>query len=286
MSSFHDFGLAEPDTRALADERYVVPTPIQKHRQPIAINDHDVVGIDQPDTVTAAVVALPIRHQLTIHAAHELIDRVPVFIRAMDRAEKHTPSPLKVGSSAEANYSDTSQNQRVLASCSGQVCIRVASNIAVRGMQVVGVNHDVNCDLLDVPESYVPWKGRTTRSRLRRRNFTLPSVPNGVAAGDQEADWDITFATNQRTRRPPQHSRAKAPAIRTTGSGSRALDAASARGAPQVRTDHAVTAIAYTTGDQRAPRGFVDVCMLSGQMTRNRLMKQRQTRTEQWPRKN
>ena len=31
LSSFHDFGLAEPLTRALAEEKYVTPTPIQTH---------------------------------------------------------------------------------------------------------------------------------------------------------------------------------------------------------------------------------------------------------------
>jgi hypothetical protein len=29
LTSFHDFGLAEPITRALAEEKYATPTPIQ-----------------------------------------------------------------------------------------------------------------------------------------------------------------------------------------------------------------------------------------------------------------
>jgi hypothetical protein len=229
LSSSDDFGLAEPITRALADERYVVSTSIQKHPRPIAINDHDVARVSQLDTVTATVVALPILHQLTIHEAHEPIDRVLVF-QARHRADKRAPSPLKLDISAEANYSNTSQSQRVLATRLGQVCICVASVIAVRATEVGGVNHDVNCDRLDAPESYVPWKGRTTtRSSLRRRNFMLQSRRNVVAAGDQEADWDITFATNQRTARPPQHSHAKGPVIRTIRTGRRPINAASAR---------------------------------------------------------
>jgi hypothetical protein len=183
LSSSHDFGLAEPISRALADERCVVSTPIQKHPRPIAINDHDVGGVSQLDTVTATVVALPILHQLTIHGAHEPIDRVLVF-QAKHRADKRAPSPLKLDISAEANYRNTSQNQRVLAPCFGQVCIRVASDIAVRTTEVGGVSDDVNYDLLGAPESYAPWKGRTTtRSSLRRRLFMLQSRRNVVAAG-------------------------------------------------------------------------------------------------------
>lgn len=127
MSSLPDFGVAEPITRALADERYAVPTLIQKDPLPIAINHQSVVGISLLDTVTAAVVALPIFHQLTIPRAHEPIDRVLGFIPAKHRAGKHAPSPLKVGSSAEANYSNASQSQGWLASRSGQVCIPGAS---------------------------------------------------------------------------------------------------------------------------------------------------------------
>src|SRR5271165_5413450 len=38
LSSYHDFGLAEPITRALAEEKYVTPTPIQAQTIPIAMS--------------------------------------------------------------------------------------------------------------------------------------------------------------------------------------------------------------------------------------------------------
>jgi len=34
LTSFHDFGLAEPITRALAEEKYATPTPIQAQTIP------------------------------------------------------------------------------------------------------------------------------------------------------------------------------------------------------------------------------------------------------------
>jgi ATP-dependent RNA helicase RhlE len=60
LSSFHDFGLADPITRALAEEKYVTPTPIQQQTIPIALSQRDVVGIAQTGTGKTAAFALPI----------------------------------------------------------------------------------------------------------------------------------------------------------------------------------------------------------------------------------
>jgi ATP-dependent RNA helicase RhlE len=60
LTSFHDFGLAEPITRALAEEKYVSPTPIQNQTIPIALTRRDVIGIAQTGTGKTAAFALPI----------------------------------------------------------------------------------------------------------------------------------------------------------------------------------------------------------------------------------
>jgi ATP-dependent RNA helicase RhlE len=65
LGSFHDFGLAEPITRALADEKYVVPTPIQNQTLPVAMSGQDVIGIAQTGTGKTAAFALPILHRLS-----------------------------------------------------------------------------------------------------------------------------------------------------------------------------------------------------------------------------
>jgi ATP-dependent RNA helicase RhlE len=64
VNSFHEFGLAEPITRALADEQYVTPTPIQAQTIPVALSGRDIVGIAQTGTGKTAAFALPILHQL------------------------------------------------------------------------------------------------------------------------------------------------------------------------------------------------------------------------------
>ena len=60
MTSFNDFGLQEPITRALRDENYVTPTPIQAQTIPIALSGRDVIGIAQTGTGKTAAFALPI----------------------------------------------------------------------------------------------------------------------------------------------------------------------------------------------------------------------------------
>ena len=64
MNSFNDFGLAEPILRALAEEKYVTPTPIQDQTIPLLLAKRDVVGIAQTGTGKTAAFALPILNHL------------------------------------------------------------------------------------------------------------------------------------------------------------------------------------------------------------------------------
>jgi ATP-dependent RNA helicase RhlE len=64
LTSFNDFGLAEPLLRALAEEDYHTPTPIQAQTIPLAMERRDIVGIAQTGTGKTAAFALPILHHL------------------------------------------------------------------------------------------------------------------------------------------------------------------------------------------------------------------------------
>ncbi len=65
MTSFNDFGLVEPIIRALAEEKYLTPTPIQAQTIPLAMQGRDVIGIAQTGTGKTAAFALPIINHLT-----------------------------------------------------------------------------------------------------------------------------------------------------------------------------------------------------------------------------
>ena len=67
MTSFKDFGLADPISRALRELNYLTPTPIQAQTIPQALTGRDVIGIAQTGTGKTAAFALPILHQLLAH---------------------------------------------------------------------------------------------------------------------------------------------------------------------------------------------------------------------------
>jgi ATP-dependent RNA helicase RhlE len=64
LTSFLELGLTQPITRALADEQYATPTPIQAQTIPQVLAARDVVGIAQTGTGKTAAFALPILDRL------------------------------------------------------------------------------------------------------------------------------------------------------------------------------------------------------------------------------
>jgi len=64
LTQFTDLGLAEPILRALTDEGYETPTPIQREVIPAMIEGRDIVGIAQTGTGKTASFVLPILNRL------------------------------------------------------------------------------------------------------------------------------------------------------------------------------------------------------------------------------
>jgi ATP-dependent RNA helicase RhlE len=64
LTSFQDFKLNDAIARALAEEKYVTPTPIQAQTVPTVMSGRDVIGIAQTGTGKTAAFALPILHRL------------------------------------------------------------------------------------------------------------------------------------------------------------------------------------------------------------------------------
>jgi superfamily II DNA/RNA helicase len=103
---FEDFGLSAEILRALADQGYVHPTPIQAEAIPIVLQGRDVMGAAQTGTGKTAGFSLPIIQLLLAHAStsasparhpvraliltptRELADQVADNVKAYSR---HTP---------------------------------------------------------------------------------------------------------------------------------------------------------------------------------------------------
>jgi ATP-dependent RNA helicase RhlE len=64
LTQFTDLGLAKPLLKALADEGYETPTPIQAQAIPGVMAGRDLLGIAQTGTGKTAAFALPILHRL------------------------------------------------------------------------------------------------------------------------------------------------------------------------------------------------------------------------------
>ena len=67
MTQFTDLKLAEPLLRALAEEGYTTPTPIQDAAIPHLLAGRDLLGLAQTGTGKTAAFALPILHRLALH---------------------------------------------------------------------------------------------------------------------------------------------------------------------------------------------------------------------------
>src|SRR5262245_29234402 len=72
LTAFLNLGLNEPITRALAEEKYAAPAPIQSQTIPQVLAGRDVVGIAQTGTGKTAAFALPILNHLSKHHGRPL----------------------------------------------------------------------------------------------------------------------------------------------------------------------------------------------------------------------
>jgi ATP-dependent RNA helicase RhlE len=85
LTSFDGLGLAEPLQRALKNEGYLEPTPIQVKAIPLLIEGKDLLGIAQTGTGKTAAFALPILHRLSVQRAQRSPRRPHALILAPTR---------------------------------------------------------------------------------------------------------------------------------------------------------------------------------------------------------
>jgi ATP-dependent RNA helicase RhlE len=70
MTTFADFGFAEPILKAIAAEGYEHPTPIQNQAIPPAMQSLDILGLAQTGTGKTAAFALPLLHHMSERRSH------------------------------------------------------------------------------------------------------------------------------------------------------------------------------------------------------------------------
>src|SRR5439155_26694404 len=108
------------------------------------------------------------KQTLLMHLLQEKnIQRTLVFARTKHGADKIAKQLKKENIQADAIHGNKSQaaRQNALANFKrGKLKVLVATDIAARGIDVDALEHVINFDLPDVPETYVHRIGRTGRA--------------------------------------------------------------------------------------------------------------------------
>ncbi|MEQ9144268.1 MAG: DEAD/DEAH box helicase [Parvibaculaceae bacterium] len=85
MTDFAGLGLADPLLRAISDEGYSTPTPIQAGSIPALLDGHDLLGVAQTGTGKTASFALPLLHHLAQENRKAVSKKPRVLILAPTR---------------------------------------------------------------------------------------------------------------------------------------------------------------------------------------------------------
>ena len=67
MSNFESLGLSNNLLRAISDEGYNTPTPVQELAIPLLVKGRDVLGVAQTGTGKAAAFALPVLQKISLN---------------------------------------------------------------------------------------------------------------------------------------------------------------------------------------------------------------------------
>ena len=154
----------------------------------LTVNAAKVAIRPEAPTVNAIdQVFIEVRHTDKLRALEEVLrraeaSRVLVFRRTKRGAEKLARDLVRLGHPAGALHGDVPQRarERVLESFRrGSVKTLVATNLAARGIHVEGIDHVVNFDLPEDPETFVHRVGRTGRAGARGKAVTFVTEDQG-----------------------------------------------------------------------------------------------------------
>ena len=134
---FADLKLSEPLLRAVREEGYTVPTPIQERAIPVILTGRDLLGCAQTGTGKTAAFALPILHRLTSDARHQAAAGAPRATRRPIRCLVLTPTrelATQIGDSFRAYGKHSGLQHTVIFGGVGQ---RPQEDALKRGVDIV-----------------------------------------------------------------------------------------------------------------------------------------------------
>jgi ATP-dependent RNA helicase RhlE len=136
--------------------------------QPVKVAVHPVAStVDRIEQRVMFVERADKRLLLSKVLKDPTLERVLIFTRTKHGANRVADTLTRSGRHADAIHGNKSQAARTRALDrfrSGAGRILVATDIAARGIDVLGITHVINYDLPNVPESYVHRIGRTARA--------------------------------------------------------------------------------------------------------------------------
>jgi len=117
-----------------------------------------------------------------------------VFTRTKSRADRIAKLLIRNRFKAIAIHGGRSQNQRSAALAgfrTGRYAVLVATDVAVRGLDIPDVSHVINFDLPDAPDSYIHRIGRTARIGKSGEALSLVMPEDGLSLQGIERKLDV-----------------------------------------------------------------------------------------------
>jgi len=124
------------------------------------------------------------------------VESAIVFTRTRDRTDRIAKMLKNNGIRAVAIHGDRSQGQRNAALAGFRkrtFRTLVATDVAARGLDIVGVSHVINFDLPDEPENYIHRIGRTARMGREGCAISLVTPEERISLGRIERTLGITL---------------------------------------------------------------------------------------------
>jgi ATP-dependent RNA helicase DeaD len=242
-----------PEIRRLADQYLYNPVTIKVKTATLTVDTVEQFSLEVPGREKA--------DRLVEVLQAERPDQAIVFVRTKIRCEQLYRTLRDRGMNVKALHGDMSQGSRdgvMISFKDGRLPLLVATDVAARGIDILGVSHIINFDVPTSPDVYVHRIGRTGRVGRSGRAITFyePRQGRDIQAIEKNAGvtlspWvkDARVAPTPVQPRPRRHSK---PHVSANGEGpGRKLLISGGRAAGLEPSDiiHAITAATGLDGE-------------------------------------